>query len=119
MPVPGGNRFYPEGAVPKLIFLMEAETGFKVYKGLQKPLVFKNLKGKYIGWAAAAVVLSFILCIIIGNVFDVVYGLIALIAFSVLGVGLVLFKQSKGLHDRDPKTGIYIVRRIVRGNLNL
>ena len=43
---------------------MEGIGGFKVYKGLQRPLVFKNLKGKFIGWGAAALITSFLLCVL-------------------------------------------------------
>ena len=43
---------------------MEGIGGFKVYKGLQRPLVFKNLKGKFIGWGAAALITSFLLCVV-------------------------------------------------------
>ena len=90
---------------------MEGIGGFKVYKGLQRPLVFKNLKGKFIGWGAAALITSFLLCVLVGNLVGVLFGMVTLI--------FILYKQSQGLHSRDSGAGYYIVRRIVRGKLDL
>ena len=58
---------------------MEGIGGFKVYKGLQRPLVFKNLKGKFIGWGAAALITSFLLCVLVGNLVGVLFGMVTLI----------------------------------------
>lgn len=98
---------------------MDAIEGFKVYKGLQKPLVFKNLKGKYIWWGAGVMICSFLLCVLVGNLLSIVYGMVTLILTFLLGMGLVLYKQGQGLHNRDAQTGCYIVRRIIRGKLDL
>ena len=94
---------------------MEGIGGFKVYKGLQRPLVFKNLKGKFIGWGAAALITSFLLCVLVGNL----VGMVTLIVSFVLSMSFILYKQSQGLHSRDSGAGYYIVRRIVRGKLDL
>ena len=96
---------------------MEGIGGFKVYKGLQRPLVFKNLKGKFIGWGAAALITSFLL--LVGNLVGVLFGMVTLIVSFVLSMSFILYKQSQGLHSRDSGAGYYIVRRIVRGKLDL
>ncbi len=90
-----------------------------VYKGLQRPLVFKNLKGKYIGWGAGIAVGSFVVCIIMGNVFSIVAGLISLLVSFAGGISIILFKQRQGLYDRDAQAGCYIVRKLIRGKWNL
>ena len=61
--------------------MADSITGYKVYKGLQKPLEYLGLRGRYIYWAAATVgggLLSF---------------LIGYIVFGFL-VGLVLITSS-------------------------
>ena len=98
---------------------MEGIGGFKVYKELQRPLVFKNLKGKFIGWGAAALITSFLLCVLVGNLVGVLFGMVTLIVSFVLSMSFILYKQSQGLHSRDSGAGYYIVRRIVRGKLDL
>ena len=73
---------------------------FPVFKGLQKPLEFMGLKGRYIYWAAGAVgggLLSFLAGYI-------VFG------FLVGGVGgtMIFIKQHKGLHTKKTPKGIFI-----------
>ncbi len=98
---------------------MEINEGFKVYKGLQRPLVFKNLKGKFIYWGAGGALLSFLLCVLIGNIFSVIYGLVALLITFVATMAFILYKQSQGLHNKECKAGTFIVRRIIRGKMDL
>ena len=68
---------------------MEGIGGFKVYKGLQRPLVFKNLKGKFIGWGAAALITSFLLCVLVGNLVGVLFGMVTLIVSFVLSMSFI------------------------------
>lgn len=98
---------------------MEGIGGFKVYKGLQRPLVFKNLKGKFIGWGATALITSFLLCVLVGNLVGVLFGMVTLIVSFVLSMSFILYKQRQGLHNRDAAAGYYIVRRIIQGRLDL
>lgn len=91
---------------------MEKELSYPeypVFKGLQKPLEFMGLRGRYIYWAAGAVggaLLSFLVCYI---VFGFLVALIA--ATSILGVGVafIFIKQHKGLHTKKEPKGIFIM----------
>ncbi len=93
---------------------MEKNAGFRVYKGLQKPLVFKNLKGRYIFWAGGALGGSFLLCIVVGMLVSMIYGLISLFVSAAVSMGYVLYRQSKGLYSHKTAYGYYTVRRIIR-----
>ena len=53
------------------------------------------------------------------KVLGIMYGMFTLVAAFLLGMGFTLYKQGQGLHDRDAKTGCYIVRRVIRGRLDL
>ena len=52
---------------------------YPLFKGLQRPLEFMGIQGRYIYWAAATI-----------------------------GVGLILFKQRKGLHSKLQERGVFI-----------
>lgn len=93
---------------------MEEEEGYPsypVFKGLQKPLEFFGLRGRYIYWAFAAVG-GGILGFIIGYIaVGFVVGLVALVAFLGIGVAAIFIRQSKGLHSKRITKGIFILYR--------
>jgi hypothetical protein len=87
---------------------MSQYTEYPVFKGLQKPLEFMGLQGRYIYWAAGAVgsaILGFILayCLL-----GFVAGLIVLVASLGGGAALVLIKQKRGLHSKKSDKGVFI-----------
>jgi len=64
---------------------------YPLFRGLQRPLEFMGLQGRYIYWAAGAVggaIIGFIIAYIIGGF---VAGLVTLVAFVVAGAALVMF----------------------------
>ena len=81
---------------------------YPVFKGLQKPLEFMGLQGRYIYWAAGAVgagVLGFILgyCLV-----GFVTGLITLVVSLGIGAAFIALKQRKGLHSKKEDKGVYV-----------
>lgn len=81
---------------------------YPVFKGLQKPLEFMGLQGRYIYWGAGAAggaIVGFILgyCF-----FGFVIGLILLAVALATGIGLIMVKQRKGLHTKKSDKGIFI-----------
>lgn len=83
-------------------------VSYPMFKGLQRPLEFMGVQGRYIYWAAGAAgggVLGFILgyCI-----FGFLVGLAALIAILSAGATLIFVKQRKGLHTKKTDKGIFI-----------
>lgn len=94
-----------------------AETGsreryhdYPLFKGLQRPLEFFGLQGRYIYWAAAAVgsaVVGFILSYIIVGF---VTGLILLVLSLAVGAAIIVIRQRKGLHTKKDEHGIFIYR---------
>ena len=89
-------------------------TGYKVYKGLQKPLVFKSFKGQYIYWAASVAFGSFILTVILSTSISITAGIIGLVVSSLLGMFIVLAKQRGGLHNKEVIRGTYVVNKLIR-----
>ena len=81
---------------------------YPLFRGLQRPLEFMGLQGRYIYWAAGAVggaIIGFIISYIIGGF---VAGLVTLVVFVVTGAALVLFKQRRGLHSKKEDRGVFV-----------
>ena len=81
---------------------------YPLFKGLQKPLEFMGIQGRYIYWAAASVggaVIGFILAYCF---FGFVTGLIALAISLLAGAALIFVKQKKGLHTKKEERGVFI-----------
>ena len=81
---------------------------YPVFKGLQKPLEFLGLRGRYIYWAAAAVgggLLSFLVGFI---AFGFTVGLLLVTVILAFGGTMIFVKQHKGLHSKKAPTGIFI-----------
>ena len=81
---------------------------YALFRGLQRPLEFMGLPGRYIYWAAGAVggaILGFIIAYCIAGF---VAGLVVLVAFVVTGAALVMFKQRRGLHSKKVDRGVFV-----------
>lgn len=81
---------------------------YPVFKGLQKPLEFMGIQGRYIYWAAAAAggaIIGFILgyCL-----FDIVAGLVILVGSLGIGAALIMIRQRKGLHTKKEPKGVFV-----------
>ncbi len=82
---------------------------FNVYKGLQRPLIFKSLKGKFIYWGMACLLGAFISAVLLSTLVHPVAGISGLIVISLVGLFFIHNKQKKGLHNKTKSTGTYIV----------
>ena len=83
-------------------------VSYPMYKGLQKPLEFMGIQGRYITWAACAVGGAILGFIIAYCIFGFVAGLIVLVVSLCTGAGLIFFKQKKGLHTKKEDHGVFI-----------
>jgi len=87
---------------------------FSIYKGLQQPLSYKGLKGKYIGWGIGSMASG----IFIGGLFGAIYNMYLGVFLSLaLGGGMfwyTLYRQKKGLHDKRRETGIFVHQNKIR-----
>ena len=81
---------------------------YPLFKGLQKPLEFMGIQGRYITWAACAVGGAILGFIIAYCIFGFVVGLIVLAVSLCTGAGLIFFKQKKGLHTKKEDHGVFI-----------
>lgn len=86
----------------------KGHDSYPVFKGLQKPLEFLGIQGRYISWAAAAAG-GGIVCFIIGYcLFGFAAGLTALAAVAGSGAAWITVRQRKGLHTKKSDKGIFV-----------
>jgi hypothetical protein len=82
---------------------------YALYKGLQRPLIFKFFKGKYIYWALGALVAGITTGGIISAVVSAFAGLASLLGVSLPLLFYTISKQKQGLHSKAKDTAIYMI----------
>lgn len=88
--------------------LDDSQMECQMFKGLQRPLEFMGLQGRYITWAgitAGVAILGFML------VYALTGFLLALVFAAVtitVGIALIMVKQRKGLYSKKIHKGLYV-----------
>jgi hypothetical protein len=89
---------------------------FPVYKGLQRPLIFKGFKGKFIYWGIASLLAGLVFGALIMSLVNMWLGALVLVGFVVGGLLFTAGKQKGGLHAKRRTSNIYILNRYGRKN---
>ena len=79
-------------------------NGIPVFKGLQKPLEFMGIRGRFLTYAAGAIGLSFLLSSIL---FGKLVGFIVMVCLAAVGIISIYVKQRSGLHSKKRHHDIY------------
>ncbi|MFV0593958.1 MAG: hypothetical protein ACK5M7_21485 [Draconibacterium sp.] len=95
------------------------QSFFPIYKGLQKPLVFKGFKGRYIYWAVSFIVSGIVLTALIGTIFNVLTGVFVFAIITGGGIFYTSQKQKNGLYDKTRNNAIYVFKVNLRGIRNV
>ena len=88
------------------------QEGYPVFKGLQKPLEFMGIRGRFLTLAAAAIGVSFVGFIGFSIALGKVAGFIAMMVMALVGLITIYIKQRGGLHNKKRARGIYIYRSL-------
>lgn len=88
--------------------------GYPVFKGLQKPLEFMGIRGRFLTLAAAAIGVSFVGFIVFSIALGKLAGFIAMLVMAVTGLVAIYVKQRGGLHNKKRNRGIYIYHNLFR-----
>lgn len=83
-------------------------VAYPVFKGLQKPLEFLGIQGRYIFWAAATAGGAIVAFIVAYCLLGILTALITLVVIIGFGAALIMVKQRKGLHTKKSETGIFV-----------
>jgi hypothetical protein len=81
---------------------------YAIYKGLQKPLVYRGFKGKFIFWGIGALLAGLVLGGLTIALVNMWLGAVVLIGCIVGGLLFIAGKQKGGLHSKSAKKAVYI-----------
>lgn len=87
-------------------------VGYPVFKGLQKPIEFMGIRGRFLTFAAAAIGASFIGFIVFSILIGKIAGIIAMMVMALAGLITIYDKQRSGLHAKRRDKGIYIYNNL-------
>ena len=82
---------------------------YPVYKGLQKPLIFKGFKGKFIYWGLGSILAGLVSGALIMSLVNMWLGATLLIGCIVGGLLYTAHKQKGGLYNQTRNNKIYIL----------
>ena len=86
----------------------ERYPDYPLFKGLQRPLEFMGIQGRYIYWAAGAAGGAIVGFIIAYCLAGFVTGLVVLVSVLSTGIALIMLKQRQGLHTKKDSCGVYV-----------
>ena len=87
---------------------------YPVFKGLQKPLSFKGLKGKFIAWGVISLVSSLLLGGLVSALINIYLGGVVCVVAVVGFLAYTLFRQKQGLHSKPRDSGVFIHQNQLR-----
>ena len=92
------------------------QDGFPVFKGLQKPLEFMGIRGRFLTLAAVAIGVSFVGFIVFSIALGKLAGFIAMLVMAAAGLATIFVKQRSRLHNKKRAKGIYVYKNIRKTN---
>ena len=92
------------------------QDGFPVFKGLQKPLEFMGIRGRFLTLAVVAIGVSFVGFIAFSIVLGKLAGFVAMLVMAAVGLATIFVKQRGGLHSKKRAKGIYVYKNIRKTN---
>lgn len=90
----------------------ETETEYPMFKGLQRPLEFMGLQGRYITWAAITAAVGILGFMIVYAIAGFIVGLVFTVVALSTGMAFIMVKQRKGLHTKKTDKGIFVYANI-------
>ena len=73
------------------------EDFYPIYKGIQKPLEFMGIRGRFLTFAAIAIGVSFLGFILFSIILGKLAGFIAMIVLALVGLATIYIRQRNGL----------------------
>lgn len=90
----------------------ETETEYPMFKGLQRPLEFMGLQGRYITWAAITAAVGILGFMIVYAIAGFIVGLVFAVVALSTGMTFIMVKQRRGLHTKKTDKGIFVYANI-------
>ena len=83
--------------------------GYPVFKGLQKPLEFMGIRGRFL---TLAVGVSFVGFIVFSIALGKLAGFIAMLVMIIAGLVTIYVKQRGGLHNKRRDKGVFVYKSL-------
>jgi hypothetical protein len=83
---------------------------FMIYKGLQKPLIYRGFQGKFIAWGVITLVLGLVTGGVVGALVNIIFGAVMMLGVIVGGFFYTSTQQRKGLHNKKNHKGIFSIK---------
>ncbi|QJD95951.1 plasmid transfer protein [Mucilaginibacter robiniae] len=90
---------------------------YAIYKGLQKPLIFKGFKGKFIYWGIGFLLAGLILGALTMSLVNMWLGAVVLIGTVTGGLLYTATRQKGGLHAKSRNRSILILNHYGAKNI--
>jgi hypothetical protein len=90
------------------------EEKHRLYKGLQRPLIFKSFKGKYIYWAAGSLAGAIFGAGIMSTLINSFTGIVTLVVIAIPSLLYTMAEQKKGLFRKKREEGHFIIQQSFR-----
>ncbi len=81
---------------------------FAIYKGLQRPLVYRGFKGKFIGWGIGSLVIGLVSGGLVGAILGMYLGAIMTLAIIAGGLTFTFQRQKGGLHVKTRSNALFV-----------
>jgi len=86
---------------------------YSVYKGLQRPIQFKGLKGMYIYIAFMLAVCSLFVGVLVTIMTSIVFGSTTIVVIAFGGIiGMALYQRKYGLYRKNYVKGVFVFNSI-------
>jgi hypothetical protein len=72
------------------------QPNYQVYRGLQKPLVFKSFKGQYIYWGLGSILIALLTAMLVSSLVNILTGIICMAFILASGLGATAYFQQRG-----------------------
>ena len=92
------------------------QEGFPVFRGLQKPLEFMGIRGRFLTLAALAIGVSFVGFILFSIVLGKLAGFIAMLVMAVIGLVTIFVKPRGGVPNKRREKGIFIYSKLSKSS---
>jgi len=92
------------------------QPNYPVYRGLQKPLVFKSFKGQYIYWGLGSILLALLTAMLVSSLVNIVAGIISMATILGIGLGTTAYFQHHGTKGIFVGTAVIPTNPIIHEN---
>jgi hypothetical protein len=89
-------------------------TKYSVYKGLQRPITFKGLKGVFIYYGFGLAAFSLLVLFLVNLFQNFLTGALSMVLVLVAGiVSMAMYQRKYGLYRKNIAKGIYVINSVI------